>query len=75
MVLCEPVSHNRKNSEGKDEQVNGYNVVLEDTILFPEGGGQVIGLCEFPIIFCVNLRFLIRLVFCQFKAERFGIYE
>lgn len=31
---------NKKNSAGKDELVSGYNVILEDTILFPEGGGQ-----------------------------------
>lgn len=41
VVLCEPASLNRKNSDGKEELVHGYNVVLEDTILFPEGGGQV----------------------------------
>ena len=27
--------------EKKKEKVNGFEVVLEDTILFPEGGGQV----------------------------------
>ena len=26
-------------------ELNGYEVVLQDTILFPEGGGQV---CSFP---------------------------
>ena len=26
---------------GKKQQLNGYHVVLEDTVLFPEGGGQV----------------------------------
>lgn len=41
VLICEPTSQNQKNSDGKDELVNGYNVVLEDTILFPEGGGQV----------------------------------
>lgn len=30
----------QKNAEGKDAIVNGYNVVLENTILFAEGGGQ-----------------------------------
>mgnify|MGYP003686260799 CR=1 FL=1 len=25
----------------KKEKVQGYEVILEDTILFPEGGGQV----------------------------------
>lgn len=27
--------------EGGGEPVHGFQVVLEDTILFPEGGGQV----------------------------------
>ena len=26
---------------GKKEKINGYDVVLEDTVFFPEGGGQV----------------------------------
>lgn len=42
VVLCEPATLNRKTSEGKEELVNGFNVVLEDTVLFPEGGGQVL---------------------------------
>ena len=25
---------------GKSQKVNGYEVILEDTVLFPEGGGQ-----------------------------------
>lgn len=41
VVICEPKSLKQKNHEGKEELVNGYNVVLQDTILFPEGGGQV----------------------------------
>lgn len=41
VVLCAPTSLVRKNSEGKDEELKGYNVVLEDTVFFPEGGGQV----------------------------------
>jgi alanyl-tRNA synthetase len=28
-------------TNGKKSTLNGYEVVLEDTILFPEGGGQV----------------------------------
>ena len=32
VVSCEPA---------KLGEINGYEVVLEDTILFPEGGGQV----------------------------------
>jgi len=27
----------------KKETVKGYEVILEDTVLFPEGGGQVTG--------------------------------
>lgn len=41
VVLCEPTAITQKNFEGKDAIINGFNVVLEDTILFPEGGGQV----------------------------------
>lgn len=41
VIICEPTSQNQKNCDGKDELVKGYNVVLDDTILFPEGGGQV----------------------------------
>ena len=26
---------------GKTVNVDGYEIILEDTILFPEGGGQV----------------------------------
>ena len=26
---------------GKKEKLNGFNVILDDTVLFPEGGGQV----------------------------------
>ena len=29
------------NKNGKKEVIDGFEVVLEDTILFPEGGGQV----------------------------------
>lgn len=39
VVECEP--HSEKVS-GKN--VNGYNIILEDSVLFPEGGGQVSGL-------------------------------
>jgi len=27
--------------QGKKEKVEGYEVLLEDTVFFPEGGGQV----------------------------------
>lgn len=45
VVICEPTSQSQKSSDGKEEIVNGYTVVLEDTILFPEGGGQVTVFC------------------------------
>lgn len=32
VVSCEPSKHG---------EVEGYEVLLEDTVLFPEGGGQV----------------------------------
>lgn len=38
VVLCEKAELKTKPNE---ECLKGYNVVLEDTILFPEGGGQV----------------------------------
>ncbi|KAH9509821.1 Alanyl-tRNA editing protein Aarsd1-B [Bulinus truncatus] len=37
---CHPVCESLL-VEGKKTKVQGYNIVLEDTILFPEGGGQV----------------------------------
>ncbi|KAH9509786.1 N-chimaerin [Bulinus truncatus] len=36
---CHPVCESLL-VEGKKTKVQGYNIVLEDTILFPEGGGQ-----------------------------------
>lgn len=27
--------------DGKKQTLDGYDVILEDTIIFPEGGGQV----------------------------------
>ena len=27
--------------DGKKQKLNGYQLILEDTVLFPEGGGQV----------------------------------
>ncbi|KAJ6637663.1 Alanyl-tRNA editing protein Aarsd1 [Pseudolycoriella hygida] len=39
VVECEPIELNAKlNDEG--DSVKGYEVILEDTIIFPEGGGQ-----------------------------------
>lgn len=43
VVLCEKAEVKRKNAENKDECLSGFNVVLDDTILFPEGGGQASG--------------------------------
>jgi hypothetical protein len=31
--------------DGKKLSVSGFEVVYEDTILFPEGGGQVLWVC------------------------------
>jgi misacylated tRNA(Ala) deacylase len=31
----------KKGLDGKSPSLNGYEVILEDTIIFPEGGGQV----------------------------------
>jgi Ser-tRNA(Ala) deacylase AlaX len=45
-------------TDGKKTTVSGYEVVLEDTILFPEGGGQVY-LIHF-IYPCHSYIFLIR---------------
>lgn len=39
VVSCEEA--HIKSSEKPDEIIKGFNVILEDTILFPEGGGQV----------------------------------
>lgn len=40
-MLCEPAQLKRKNDKNKEEVIKGYNVIFENTILFPEGGGQV----------------------------------
>ncbi|KAJ8364647.1 hypothetical protein SKAU_G00134780 [Synaphobranchus kaupii] len=39
VVSCSPAELKVENS-GKNEKVTGFNVILKDTILFPEGGGQ-----------------------------------
>ncbi|MBN3323535.1 AASD1 protein, partial [Atractosteus spatula] len=39
VVSCRPAELKLDNS-GKKETVKGFNVILEDTVLFPEGGGQ-----------------------------------
>lgn len=36
VVSCEPAT----STNDEKKELSGYNVVLEDTILFPEGGGQ-----------------------------------
>lgn len=43
MVSCSPAELKLEN-DGKREKVKGYELILKDTILFPEGGGQVRGL-------------------------------
>lgn len=39
VVSCSPAQLKTENG-GKKETLSGYNVVLKDTVLFPEGGGQ-----------------------------------
>uniref|UniRef100_A0A8C5CAW1 Alanyl-transfer RNA synthetases family profile domain-containing protein n=1 Tax=Gadus morhua TaxID=8049 RepID=A0A8C5CAW1_GADMO len=39
VVSCCPAEH-KQEVNGKKETVKGFNVKLQDTILFPEGGGQ-----------------------------------
>ncbi|XP_033911728.3 alanyl-tRNA editing protein Aarsd1 isoform X1 [Acipenser ruthenus] len=39
VVSCRPAELKIDNS-GKKEKVKGFNIILKDTILFPEGGGQ-----------------------------------
>ncbi|KAK1160418.1 alanyl-tRNA editing protein Aarsd1 [Acipenser oxyrinchus oxyrinchus] len=39
VVSCHPAELKIDNS-GKKEKVKGFNIILKDTILFPEGGGQ-----------------------------------
>ncbi|XP_060719949.1 alanyl-tRNA editing protein Aarsd1 [Tachysurus vachellii] len=39
VVSCSPTELKLDNN-GKKEKVKGFNVILKDTILFPEGGGQ-----------------------------------
>ncbi|CAL1533909.1 unnamed protein product [Lymnaea stagnalis] len=38
---CTPASGTVLLENGKKDKVQGYEVILDDTILFPEGGGQV----------------------------------
>lgn len=41
VVSCEKSEFNRT-VNGKNEKIAGYEVILENTVLFPEGGGQVL---------------------------------
>lgn len=43
VVSCCPAELQTEGSNGKKEVLSGFQVVLEDTLLFPEGGGQVPG--------------------------------
>ncbi|OBS66951.1 hypothetical protein A6R68_04540 [Neotoma lepida] len=43
VVSCSPAELQTDASGGKKEVLSGFQVVLEDTLLFPEGGGQVRG--------------------------------
>ena len=38
---CTP-SQQKLTRNGKTDVVDGFDVILEDTILFPDGGGQVV---------------------------------
>lgn len=40
VVSCVPAEL-KLETNGKKEKLTGFNVKLKDTILFPEGGGQV----------------------------------
>nr|KAF6309248.1 prostaglandin E synthase 3 like [Pipistrellus kuhlii] len=40
VVSCRPAELQTEGSKGKKEVLSGFQVVLEDTLLFPEGGGQ-----------------------------------
>ncbi|XP_048646751.1 alanyl-tRNA editing protein Aarsd1 isoform X2 [Marmota monax] len=40
VVSCQPAELQTDGSNGKKEALSGFHVVLEDTLLFPEGGGQ-----------------------------------
>lgn len=49
VVSCRPAELQTEGSKGSKEVLSGFQVVLEDTLLFPEGGGQV---PEAPVPFC-----------------------
>lgn len=40
VVSCHPAEL-KQEVNGKKETLKGFNIKLQDTILFPEGGGQV----------------------------------
>ncbi|XP_037347448.1 alanyl-tRNA editing protein Aarsd1 isoform X1 [Talpa occidentalis] len=40
VLSCRPAELQTEGSAGKKEVLRGFHVVLEDTLLFPEGGGQ-----------------------------------
>ena len=40
-VSADPASGTKKGKQHRPEAVDCYAVVCEDTVLFPEGGGQV----------------------------------
>ncbi|XP_021564064.1 alanyl-tRNA editing protein Aarsd1-like isoform X2 [Carlito syrichta] len=40
VVSCRPAELQTEGSPGQKEVLRGFHVVLEDTLLFPEGGGQ-----------------------------------
>uniref|UniRef100_A0A8D0CD33 Alanyl-tRNA synthetase domain containing 1 n=1 Tax=Scleropages formosus TaxID=113540 RepID=A0A8D0CD33_SCLFO len=40
VVSCSPCELSLERASGKKEKVKGFEVILKDTVLFPEGGGQ-----------------------------------
>lgn len=49
VVSCCPAEL-KQEVDGKTEILKGFNVKLQDTILFPEGGGQVWAALENPYL-------------------------
>jgi alanyl-tRNA synthetase len=49
VVSCSPCQIERL-VQGKKEKVPAFEVLLEDTVFFPEGGGQVIFMVNISIL-------------------------
>lgn len=57
VVSCVPAEL-KLESNGKKEKLKGFNVKLKDTILFPEGGGQVSFLSLISCLAGINMQCL-----------------